>query len=93
MEEKEQENQAMKLLQKEAKVKYPPGSYIIFSSSRNKGEEIITASCGWYDKVGGKSPLKHIVSKPPEWQNIPIKEAEKISEMFDRNDFMNIVYV
>ena len=74
------------------KIKYPKGSKIVFSTSYRKGETPAFTSCSWYDKVGGKSPLKHIISKPPEWQNIPYAEARKIAEMFDRRMFMDIVY-
>ena len=80
------------LLNSEMKVKYPAGSTIMFSNNYNKGEKPATTSCAWYDKVGGKFPLKNIVSKPPEWQNIPYEEAEKIAGMFDRNWFLNMVY-
>jgi|GEM_PF-5157608 len=83
---------AMELLNTEMKVKYPAGSYIMFSTNHNEGEKPATTSCAWYDKIGGKRPLKNIVSKPPEWQNIPYEEAEKIAEMFDRNMFLNLVY-
>jgi hypothetical protein len=74
-------------------VKYPKGSFIMFSTSYNKGEEPATTSCSWYDKVGGKCPLKHRISRPPEWQNIPYAEAKKIAEMFDDRMFCDIVYV
>lgn len=85
--------QALELLGKEMKVKFPPGSKIVFNSSCNKGEEVKTVSCSWYDKVGGPYPLKNIVSKVPEWQNIPYGEAQKIAEMFDDSLFLGIVYV
>jgi len=84
---------ALELLNTGMKPKYPKGSKIIFSSKYNKGEKPVTASCSWYDKVGGKRPLKHIIDKPPEWQNIPLEEANEIAAMFDDNLFLNLVYV
>jgi hypothetical protein len=94
----EQRVKAVELVNTELKVKYPPGSYIMFSTTCNKGEKIVTTSCAFYDKVGGKKPheirqRKNIVSKPPEWQNIPFEEAEKIGEMFDRCEHINLRYV
>lgn len=86
--------QVAKLLNAEMKTRYPKNSVIVFSSSCNKGEKPLTASCGWYNKVGGKKVnVKNIVSSPPEWQNIPYEEAEKIAGMFDRNYFLDLVYV
>jgi len=92
-----QEKQSMELLNTELKVKYPPGSYIMFSTRHNKGEKPATTSCGWYDKVGGKKAgevrqKKNIIPGPPEWQNIPYEEAEKIAEMFADHMFLDLVY-
>jgi hypothetical protein len=88
---------AAELLNAEMKIKYPKNSMICFESKRNKGEEIKTVSCCWYNKVGrpdGKLPnRKDHISKPPEWQNIPYEEAKKIAEMFDKNMFLNLHYV
>jgi hypothetical protein len=83
----------LELLSGEIKTKYPAGSKIQFTGSCNKGEEPVTVSCSWYDKVGGKKPLKNFVDKPPEWQNIPYEEAEKISKLFDDCSFLIIQYV
>jgi hypothetical protein len=85
--------QALAMLNSEMKIQYPKGSFIMFSTSHKKGEEPATTSCSWYNKVGGKKPWKHIVNKPPEWQNIPYAEAKKIRELFADGVFMDIVYV
>jgi len=90
----DKEKQALDLLGTELKVKYPPGSKIVFSAQYHKGEGPVTTSCSWYDKVGGKErPRKNIQSPPPEWINMPYEEALKIGEMFDECFHMNIVYV
>jgi hypothetical protein len=93
-EDEQSQMKAIEVLNSEMKVKYPVGSTIMFSTSYNKGEKPVTTSCGWYDKVGGTArPLKNIVDKPAEWQNIPYEEAEKIGEMFDKCMHVNIAYV
>lgn len=88
---------ALELVTGEIKPKYPKNSKIQFSGSCNKGEEPVTVSCSWYNKVGrpdGKVvDRKNIVSSPPEWQNITYEEAKKISEMFDDCSFLIIQYV
>lgn len=90
--QKYMEEQALGAVGSEIKTKYPPGSFIMFSGSRDKDEELKTVSCNWYDKVGGSKPYKHIVSKPPEWQNISKEEADKIIEMFDEHKVWVWVY-
>ena len=89
--------QALEMLKTEVKIKYPKNSNIMFESVSENGEKPKTASCCWYNKVGrpdGKSPnRKDVIFKPPEWQNIPYEEAEKIIEMFDDNIFLNLKYV
>lgn len=91
-EKKSGEEQTLELLGKEMKTKYPPGSYIVFNGSYNKGEKPGNVSCGWYNKVGGKKrEEKNFVSKPPEWQNIPYEKALEIAEMF--SDHMITFYV
>lgn len=98
MEDKEKEAikkndlKVMEMVGKELKPKYPNGSCVVFSSDRKQGEKIITMSCDWYNKVG-TDPKKNIVSKPPEWQNIPYEEAMKICDMFSKHYCLNLVYV
>lgn len=97
-EDEQSQMKAVELVNSELTIKYPAGSYIMFSTEYYKGEKPATTSCAWYDKVGGKKPgeirnRKNIVSQPPEWQNIPYEEAEKIAEMFDDSMFLNLVYV
>ncbi len=81
----EKKNRALGMVGTEYKTKYPKGSYIMFEGSRMKEEELKTVSCSWYDKVGGPKPYKHIISAPPEWQNIPIEKADEIAELFDEH--------
>lgn len=88
---------ALELVTGEIKTKYPKNSIVVFGSKYNKGEKPVTASCSWYNKVGrpdGKEVnIKNIMDGPPEWQNIPYEEAQKISEMFDKCLFINLRYV
>jgi hypothetical protein len=79
---------AIEMVGKVPGAKYPKGSYIMFTAEHNKDEKPESVSCCWYDKVGGKMPYKHIVSNPPEWQNISMEEADKIVEMFDKYLYM-----
>jgi hypothetical protein len=88
---------AMELLTGEIKTKYPKNSMIVFHGECVNGEDPVTLSCGWYNKKGrpdGKMVnRKNIVSKPPEWQNIPYDEALKIAEIFDNNMILKLNYV
>ena len=89
-----QDNKALQLLDTDVIVKYPEGSFISFGGYCDEGEKNRIVSCSWYDKVGGKKRDKrNTVRNPPEWQNIPYEEAEKIIEMFDKNIFLNLRYV
>ncbi len=84
----------IKLVETESNKKYPPGSIITFDTSHIKSEGLKTASCSWYDKVGGKSRKgKNSVIYPPEWQNIPWKKAQEIMDMFDDYICCGFVYV
>jgi len=89
---------ALALVNMELKIKYPKNSIIVFNSVCKNGEKIpVTVSCSWYNKKGrpdGKLPKsRDIMSGPPEWQNIPYEEAQKIAEMFDKNMFWNLRYM
>jgi hypothetical protein len=88
-----EEKQSIDLLNTQIKTKYPPGSYIMFEGFRKKEEKLTTLSCCYYDKVGGERPLKNIVRNPPEWQNLPVEEASKICDMFDRHFSLVLVSV
>lgn len=72
--------------------KYPEGSYIVLRADYQKGKPGASVSCLWYDKVGGKKPLKHFVHNPPEWQNLSLKEAGKIAAMFDDHMYIRILF-
>lgn len=94
LDKKLQMEKAFGIVGTEFKIKYPQGSYIMFTASYNKGEKPKSVSCSWYDKVGGNSKSgKNTVFKPPEWQNITMEEADKIVEMFDDYLYMPLVYV
>jgi hypothetical protein len=83
----------IKLVETESNKKYPPGSIIAFDTSHVKSEGLKTASCTWYNKVGGNPRLsKNSVVYPPEWKNIPIKKAYEIMNMFDDYICCGLVY-
>ena len=87
---------AIEVLNHEATRKYPKGSYITFASKSNKGDKNVLLSCSYYNKMyfpKKNEYIKHLVCKPPEWQNITKEEALKICEMFDRHTIVNLVYV
>lgn len=87
---------AIETLNNEATRKYPKGSYIMFTSESNKGDENVLLSCAYYNKMyfpKKNEYIKYLIYNPPEWQNMTKEEALKICAMFDRQTIMNLVYV
>ncbi len=84
------EQEVLGMVGSEIKMKYPPGSCIVFTASYMHGEKPESVSCSWYNKTGIQG--ENLVSNPPEWQNISMEEMEKICEMFDEHLYMPLVY-
>ncbi len=86
------EKKLLNVLQSDAKTtKYPKGSYVFFTASHKNGEKPASVSCTLCNKTGILTS-KHIISRPPEWQNITIEEMHKIFQMFDEHLYMPLVY-
>jgi hypothetical protein len=87
---------AIEVLNNEATRIYPKGSYIMFTSKSNEGDENVLLSCSYHNKMHSpekKDFYKYLVWNPPEWQNLTMEEALKVCAMFDQQTIMNLVYV
>ncbi len=88
-----EEELVKQLLKTGIKAKYPKGSFIAFTAPDSiKGQKTTTVSCAWYNKVGDGFSNKDIVSRPPEWQNIPYERALEIADLFDDSILTGFVY-
>jgi hypothetical protein len=87
---------AIEVLNNESTPKYPKGSYIMFGSEKNDENGNPLFCCAHYNKMYFPQKheyIKHLVSSPPEWQNISEEEATKICTMFDVHTMMRLNYV
>jgi len=76
---------ALELLNKENPFRYPKGSSICFNDAPKNIDGRYLVNCAWCNKKDLANGGDNKVIAPPEWQNIPVEQAEEICMMFDNS--------